>query len=330
MIGFSILINFLGELSRTHSKIETVKHIANIQVGSMVFHAIAPLSPILFQWVDFKLFGMEINQYNAIGLFMILITFVYQTIAYFFLTNLTQESGYQIFLKLEGLQDENSMLSKDQHQPASKDKLLTLKETLMNFDIDLILVGVSMAGFMCCQFEVCINIMAVINFRWTVNFLGVVSLIAIFTSAILMKIFSRLNSGVSVNYQSALLLIIFSILINLLSLPMVFQIHERSREIAFIMGSLILYLVAGYNIRYLSTNLLFTIVPLHSRCFIIGIREVVFKASIGLGYLTASFLFKVGTISYPIMSSICLLITSLRLWRSPQFLRKYIFASKSV
>ena len=295
----------------------------------MIFHAIAPLSPILFQWVNFKIFGMEINQYNAIGLFMILLTLVYQLMAYFFLTNLTREPGYQIFLKLEGLQDEHSKFDEDQ-QCADKIKLLTFKEALSNFDIDLILAGVSMAGFMCCQFDVCINVMAVVNFGWTVNYLGVVSLIAIFVSTIFMKFFSRLSSVESVNFQSALLLIIFSILINLLSLPLVFQIHDRSREIAFIMGSLILYLVAGYNIRYLSTNLLFTIVPLHSRCFIIGIREVIFKVSIGLGYFTASFLFKVGTVSYPILASICLLISSVRLWRSPLFLKKYAFSSKNM
>ena len=99
---------FAGELSRTHSKNDTSKHVANIQLGSMIFHAIAPLSPILFQWVNFKIFGMEINQYNAIGLFMILLTLVYQLMAYFFLTNLTREPGYQIFLKLEGLHDKYS------------------------------------------------------------------------------------------------------------------------------------------------------------------------------------------------------------------------------
>ena len=200
----------------------------------MVFHAIAPLSPILFQWVDFKLFGMEINQYNGIGLFMILITFVYQTIAYFFLTNLTLEPGYQIFLKLENLQDE---FSKSVEKPTKR--LLTYKEILLNLDIDLILVSVLMAGFMCSQFETSINIIAITNFQWSINYLGLLSIIAMLLAAVLMKLLSKLNCEISINFQSVILLINYSILINLMSLPLVFITQSRNLEVIFIMTCLL-------------------------------------------------------------------------------------------
>ena len=164
-----------GELSRTNSKSDTVKYLAYLQLLAMIFHGIAPLSPILFKWVDFNLFGMQINQYNFIGLFMAFITTVYQIIAYFFLTNLTKEQSYQMFLRIHRREDQNSNV--EDSKPT--EKLLTYKEIFTNFDVDNILLGVSVAGFMCSQLEISVNIMAVTKFSWSIEYLGVVTIIAI-------------------------------------------------------------------------------------------------------------------------------------------------------
>ena len=250
---------------------------------------------------------------------MILITFVYQTIAYFFLTNLTLEPGYQIFLKLENLQDE---FSKSVEKPT--ERLLTYKEILLNLDIDLILVSVFMAGFMCSQFETSINIIAITNFQWSINYLGLLSIIAMLLAAVLMKLLSKLNCEISINFQSVILLINYSILINLMSLPLVFITQSRNLEVIFIMTSLVLYLIGGYNIRYLFNNLLFLIVPSHSRCFIVGVVQVMYQISLASGYFTASFLLEWGTISYPCLASLCLLISIARLVRSHRFIEKYV------
>ena len=262
---------------------------------------------------------MEINQYNAIGLFMILLSLVYQLMAFFFLTNLTREPGYQIFLKLEGLQDKYSKFDDERTE-----RLWTYKEIFSNIDIILILIGVLMAGFMCSQFETSINIIAVTSFKWNINYLGVLSILAISFAALCMKCLSKLNSEVSLNFQSIILLINFSILINAVSLPLVFKMNGRSVEVIFIMSSLVFYLVAGYSIRYLFNSLLFMIVPPHSRCFIVGVVQVIYKISQASGYFTASFLFKWSAISYPFLSSVCLLISIARLRRSRKFIEKYV------
>lgn len=320
-IFFNLSPSDLGELSRSYTRTETLKHMGNLQLAAMLFHAISPLSPVLFQWIDFKMFGMEINQYNFIGLFMIIFTILYQVISYFFLTNLTTQRGYQIFLKLEGVEDQNSSDNKVVEPVV---ELLSYKEIFSNIDIVLILIGVSIAGFMCPQFEICTNIMAVMNFSWSINYLSFISIISITMAAFFMKILARLNSEIDVNYQSVILLIIYGFLINLMSLPLVFKLYNKSLQVSFVMASLNLYLVAGYNIRVFSSGLLFMIVPTHSRCYIIGIRQVIYKISMAVGYFTASFNFKYGSIVYPILATLCLTISIIRLLRSPGFLKKYL------
>ena len=315
-----MLLFISGDLSRTYSKSDTVKHLGYIMIFGLIFRSIGPVSSILFQWVDFKLFGMEINQYNAIGLFMVFITIIYQIIAYFFLTNLTKEPGYQIFLRIHGREDQNSNV--EDSKPT--EKLLTYKEIFTNLDIDIILLGVLVAAFMYTQFEVSINITAITKFSWSIEYFGVVTIIAISISLILMKVLTRLSSQVDINFLFTIIFVIFSTVINLLSLPLAFKIQNRSLEVCFLLTCSVLYLVAAYNVRVHSSSLLFMIVPMHSRCFIIGVRQVISKIGVAAGFFSASFLFTFGSIAYPVLAMLCLTVAIIRLLRSPRFLEKYL------
>ena len=89
----------IGEISRVYTTSESTKILATLQLFGMIFHGIAPLSPMLFTWVNTKIFGMEINQYNAVGLFLIAVTLVYQLLVYHMVCDLTLEPGYQIYLR---------------------------------------------------------------------------------------------------------------------------------------------------------------------------------------------------------------------------------------
>ena len=307
-----------GELSRTFPESETLKHLSNIQIFTMISNAIGPMSPILFQWVDFKSFGMEINQYNSIGLFMVFITIIYQIVTYFFLTNLTKEPGYQIFLRIQEVEDQNSNIDD------SKEKLISIKEILTNYDIDHILLEVLIASAMYSQFEVGINLLALTKFSWSINYLGAITFIGISIAAILMKALSRLNSLVDVNYLFAILLTIYSVLSILMTLPLTLKFGNKALEVCLIIILSSLSLVAGFNIRVLSSSLLFMIVPLDSRCFIIGIRQSILKLSIGVSFFLASFIFDSGSIAYLVLSIICLIMSIIRLLRSPGFLKKYV------
>ena len=174
----------------------------------MISYGIAPLSPLVFKWVNYQVFGMEINQYNAIGLLMVVVTILYQIVAYFCLTNLTKEPGYQIFLKLEDREDQNSLAS----DKSSRKKLISFKEIFTNFDIDQILVEVLVGGVTYSQFEVGINLLALNMFSWSLTYLGIVTLVGIFLAAILMRVTSTFNSKLDVNFLAIVLLLINSIL----------------------------------------------------------------------------------------------------------------------
>ena len=79
----------------------------------------------------------------------------------------------------------------------------------------------------------------------------------------------------------------------------------------------------GFNVRVISSGLLFTIVPIHSRSSIVGVRQVVFKMSLCVGFFSSAFMFNTGQVSYPILAIICLTMSVIRLFRSPTFLKKY-------
>ena len=69
-------------------------------MAGVTCHALAPLSPVLFTGINFKLFGIvEINQYNFIGLFEAAVVLMLEVLVYFFFTNLTKDEGYTIYLQ---------------------------------------------------------------------------------------------------------------------------------------------------------------------------------------------------------------------------------------
>ena len=239
----------------------------------------------MFEWVDFKLFGMEINQYNAVGILLAFLTTIYQIIAYFCLTNLTKEPGYQIFLKIQGQTDQIAAKSEEPNE-----KLLSFKDIVLDYDLVSILIAVFVGAFTCYLANVLVNITAVTLFEWKMNYLACVTVSAVFLSVISMRLLSRLHSVIDVNFLFVMLLITYSILMNMFSIPHAYKMKNRTSEVAFLMVCIVMYVVPGYNIRVWSNSLLFIIVPMNSRCFIVGVFQVTMKLVYGIGYsLAASF-----------------------------------------
>ena len=313
----------LGEISKTYSSKETVKHLTNLQLSALISHAISPCSPLLFKWIDFKLFGMKINQYNAIGIFMAIVTVIYQVFVYFCLTNLTKEPGYKVFLKLEGQQDQNSDSVEDLGE-----KSVSIKQLISNTDIIVILNGVFLMSITYTQAEIYLNVLAITKFRWSIQYLGLITFVYITIIAVLMKLIGKINSQIDVNFLFIIMQITLCILMNLICVPLVFEIHSRSLQVGFFISTFVMCLVVGYSIRVLSNSLLFMIVPLSSRCVIVGIQIFISKASLGIGYFSASFLYENGLIVYPVLAILMLISALVCLMRSPSFLNKYVMMKK--
>ena len=307
-----------GELSRTYSSQDTTKHMTNLQLSALISHAVAPLSPLLFKWIDFKLFGLEINQYNFIGIFMVIVTITYQLFVYFCLTNLTKEPGYQVFLKLEDKHDENSGSDENLNT-----KSLSLKAILLDIDIILILFGVFVTSFLYSQFEIYITILTITKFHWDIQYLGMVTVICITISAVLMKLLGKMNSQIDVIFLFIIVQMTFCFLMNLMCIPLSFDIQNRALQVGFFTSTFILYLVAGYNNRVLSSSLLFMVAPMSSRCAIVGVQAIMLVVSLGTGYFSASSIYEHGSIVYPIFAMLILISSILQFLRSQSFLEKY-------
>ena len=293
---------------------------AKLYLLALIFHGLSPLSPIAFKWVNFEIVGIIINQYNAIGLFMVIVTAVYQIVSYLFLNNLTHEPGYAIFLRIEGKEEDQIS--------TSKNKLMTVKEIVANYEINLVLLAVFILGFSFSQFEVGINLIAATKFNWSINYLAIVIFFSVCLAVASLEVLSQLNSEVHVNFLFVSLSVTFSILFNLMNLQLIFEFRRRMFEVPFILVSYWLTLTGGFCIRILSSGLLFIIVPFHSRCSIIGVRQVMLKIAVGGGYFLGSLMFQRGLILYPIWSSLCLVLAFIRLFRSREFLRKYTLTSR--
>ena len=72
----------LSEISRYCTPAEMTKTILNRLLTLLIFRMIAPSSTVLFKNIHFKLFGFVISQYNFIGVFLLVTTFLYVAIAF--------------------------------------------------------------------------------------------------------------------------------------------------------------------------------------------------------------------------------------------------------
>ena len=92
-------------MTRTYTSTELATLVTRLQMYTIVCHTVAPVSPVVFKWIHFKIFGLEINQYNFIGLFLAVCTMIYQTVAFCLLSDLSKEPGYRVYLKLNNQVD---------------------------------------------------------------------------------------------------------------------------------------------------------------------------------------------------------------------------------
>lgn len=71
---------------------------SNLQLFAAIAAVLAPSSVVWFTYIDLHLFGIHINKYNFIGIFMAIVIVLYTVACAIFLPNCTLHPGYQIFL----------------------------------------------------------------------------------------------------------------------------------------------------------------------------------------------------------------------------------------
>lgn len=285
----------------------------------IIAHAVAPVSPMMFKWVDFKLFGLKFNQYNFVGVFLMFTTMIYLTMAYFMLSDLTKEKGYQIFLIEEELgENHTSTGANHEHQ-----KLLSIKNILTTFDIMLILTTILILNYIYTQAELVINIIAVDKFQWTVEHLGIFSISTIIIALSVMHVLKRLHSGVDIYYIIVCFVTGNGLSMAILAFLSNYEIRNAVFQSFLVLSIMSLNIIAGYSASIFTTFAIALVVPVHSRCFVVGLRQVSMKLALCLGYFSTTLLYNVSIISYPIMSLCCFALSFIYLCNSFRFIRKY-------
>jgi len=370
-----IYIYISGELSRSYSKEKITIILSNLQIAAVTCHALAPISPILFSGIEFELFGLQVDQYNFIGLFESGMALVLEVLVYFFFTNLTKHPGYEVYL--QRIQDEKSQVDAvvsvndeteidsetlykqqnsqvklasvnknnqigvdnetdlglliqgdenvDKHQSYSKNtvKLMSLNEIFTNIDIVMILVETLLINFIVTQAELVINMVAVNDFRWSIERLSLCTVVGVLISLTLMKLLQWLKTGIDAYFLFIVCLIGNWVTLCILIFATNFLITEKILQTIVVLSVLLLNIIPGFNSAPWTLVLLFMIVLKHSRCFVGGIRQAACKVACALGFFTAAFLYSESACVYPVLAVSCFMLALFFLVRRGAFFKKY-------
>ena len=346
---------------------------------TIVCHAIAPVSPVLFKWIHFKIFGLEINEYNFIGLFLAGCTMIYQTIAFCLLSDLSKESGYRVYLKLNNQidsfvdkqkeprasekpveeswcpskekntsnqsfgndrEDERNLSGKTtesfrQSTPSKRqnakqrkvsksgEKMLTLSDVFTNQDLVLILATVILTQFTYTQCEIAVSIIAVDVFHWSIEHLGMFSIATVIVAVATIKYLQRFNGNIDAYFLVTCYTMGNGVAMAILTLLAGYPIESTILKSVLVLMVLSLYIVVGYSITVFVIVLFSLVVPVHSRCFIMGFQQIALKGALCIGYFMSSFCYEVHDLAYPTLAMCCWILTIVYLVRSSTFIRLY-------
>eukprot|EP00111_Clytia_hemisphaerica_P020736 TCONS_00061147-protein len=377
---------YQGELTRTYPSKELSVLVTKIQTLTIICHALAPVSPIIFKWVNFKLFGHEINQYNCVALFLAGCTLTYGVAAYFLLTDLTKNPGYHVYLKVnqelsvgsrksvsicqfsgdnmkntdisnEEVSKESLYSSNKPEAIAKKDhslypfteseiigkydqaellpvankpeivdlnpKPLTLTELLKNVDVLVPLYVIFLINIVYAQSELMINIVAVNLFHWSIQHLSILTITVVIIAVLTLKYIERFNT-----YIDAYYMLVLCTTGNALNLTIILPLakecigNDALRNVAIFMTQCF-NILFSYPATAFTTVILSVVVDHHSRCSVLGLRQMAMKLACFFGYFSAAFLFIVIDKAYIILTLFCLSTSLVMLIRSRSFILKY-------
>uniref|UniRef100_A0A7M6DN15 Uncharacterized protein n=1 Tax=Clytia hemisphaerica TaxID=252671 RepID=A0A7M6DN15_9CNID len=384
---------YQGEITRTYPIEELTNLNTKIYTFAIVCHAIAPVSPIVFRWINFNLFGFEFNQYNFCSVVLIVLTIMYQLIAYFLLTDMTRDRGYQIFLRIYNKTDDsaivlqlaeteteqsnqnnlqsshdhetheklnrnqkslhlnddsefvlNALESDQSSESTTKDpvrqeprglrrskeeanknpgSLLTFGQVLSNLDIDLVLFSIMLISFVYTQAEIVINIIAVNLLGWTIEHLSILTVATVLLGITFLRYLQRFNDGLDIYFLLTFCVIGNSFNMSNMMLLANYYIPSEIVKNSLVFITLCINIVPGYCAVMFSTVILTLVVPEHSRCFVMGIRQGIMKLACCFGYFVASFFYGISSEVYPSLSVLCLLTALVFLVRNKKFRNRY-------
>ena len=303
MVIKNIYFTLLGDISRCFKQKELSVLFSNIQILGGVATVLAPSSFILFNKVDFNLFGLHVNKYNFIGIFMAIIMILYTIGCFFFFPNLTKHPGYHIYLSKIKKKKKRSPSSEIQEQ--NNTSILNL---LQNGDILLIMSGSMLCGFVVTETEITINLVAMDIFKWNLSFLSVVSLCCAIAAIVFMKFIQRFKGTVNIFFMFVMAVVLnnVSVCLQLLTIHAKFKTHIVI-QVAVMFFFNFTNVICGYNVTSWARYILFSLVPPHVASTVDGYRFLFAKTGFCFGFFMASYIFRDGFYGYLVINATCML-----------------------
>lgn len=295
----------LGEMARVYSKDELTTVLTNIQITGTMMYGLAPCSPVFFANIDFVMFGLKINQYNCVALIVLVVLVLFGIFSYFFLTNLTRHPGYKIYIERihpNEITDDIKICNSGKAV-----QLLSLKDILSDFDLITILAGATLTAFIYGLGEVTINMVAMLQFKWTLTRVSVVTLCTVVATTVLMILLQRFKGSVNTFYLNQLCTTFNWMFMALLLFTRNTKVDSYTSQVVIFFTFLMLNLVAGYNSTAWARWLYFSIIPHHSCSTVDGFRFTTTQIGCSFGFLLASFAYKEHGTAYTIIAVLCIL-----------------------
>ena len=282
--------------------------------------SLAPCSPLMFKGVDFYLFGVYINEYNCIGLFLAFCFLVLFVVFYFGASNLTLEPEYQ--LVKDDILSEKDKVAEEEKSNGTGHKLLTTKDIFTNFDLVLLLTSRGILLFQYFGIEMLINITVLYHFHWTMTNIAIVTAVCVVIASILLFFGQNYIMAKSTNVYLLYItcFLILATVESLLNLAVQLEIENMILQIIVVSIVLFLNLFQGFGSTVYSRYLLFSLTPSHSASIMESHRYIVSHLFGFFGCFTSSFVFDSMFYCFLLMNVTCYIIVSLLLIRRPHIL----------
>ena len=233
------------------------------------------------------------------GFFSAVVLALLFIVTYFYLTDLTLHSGYQIFKQVEDYDD--GIVSK--MDPSSPKSMLSMKDLIKNMDCMLVVFTNGFFFYISVTIELNAMIMSIDKFHWTMVKLSVVVLITTSLSLVLVLIGgTKMYNDIYSTYMIFVLdfLVVWIILLVLMLpalFPEMFEYDVKSQYLLF--GITIFFrFYVGISAQTCGRSLVFYLVPDHSASFAEGFRIGTVRIFLFLGFLFADFLYDNSVLIY--------------------------------
>ena len=188
-----------------------------------------------------------------------------------------------------------------------KEETATRKYILADFDLLAIIFGSFYVSFIISLMELSIFMVAVIQFKWSLTILSIVTTCSIAISVVAMKLLQQFKENINNFFLFTLCVVSSWFVVAILFVTIQVKISDFPMQITIIFTILFISMIAGYNMCAWARCLCFSIVAENYLATVESYRLCSHCIGFCMGFLTASFAYNANNIFYPLFISGCVL-----------------------